>query len=120
IGYMEVDGKRNNEPAQKLPEAEPQRDTEDEQESKTGESEKSKDATARDRAEGKEMVGLVPAVPGGPGERGVKPEAGAASGPGGGMRAGTEREEKKQAPVTQRLRNKLEQLLPLEMTKAFR
>src|SRR5215471_21130963 len=83
IGYMEVDGKRNIEPEQKLPEAKPQRDTEDKQESKMGESEKSKDATDRDRAEARETVRLMPSARRILAERGVKPEEVPAAGPGG-------------------------------------
>src|SRR5262249_37487291 len=58
-------------------------DSEDKQESKTGESEKSKDATSRDRAEAKEMVRLMPAARRVLAERGVKPEEVPATGPGG-------------------------------------
>jgi 2-oxoglutarate dehydrogenase E2 component (dihydrolipoamide succinyltransferase) len=83
IGYMEVDGKREKEPEQKLSEAKPQRDTEERQESKTGETEKSKNATDRDRAEPKETVRLMPAARRILAERGVKPEEVPATGPGG-------------------------------------
>jgi 2-oxoglutarate dehydrogenase E2 component (dihydrolipoamide succinyltransferase) len=83
IGYMEVDGKRDKEPEQKLAEAKPQRDTEEKPESKTGESGKSKDATDRDRAETKETVRLMPAARRILVERGVKPEEVPATGPGG-------------------------------------
>jgi 2-oxoglutarate dehydrogenase E2 component (dihydrolipoamide succinyltransferase) len=83
IGYMEVDGKRDKEPEQKLPEAKPQRDTEEKQESKTGESEKSKGAMDRNREEAKETVRLMPAARRILAERGVKPEEVPATGPGG-------------------------------------
>jgi 2-oxoglutarate dehydrogenase E2 component (dihydrolipoamide succinyltransferase) len=83
IGYMEVDGKREKEPEQELPEAKPQRDTQDKQESKTREAEKSKDATDRERAETKETVRLMPAARRILAERGLKAEEVPATGPGG-------------------------------------
>jgi 2-oxoglutarate dehydrogenase E2 component (dihydrolipoamide succinyltransferase) len=79
IGYMEVDGKHQKE----LAEAKPQRDTEEKQESKTSEAEKSKAATDRDRAETKDPVRLMPAARRILAERGVKPEEVPATGPGG-------------------------------------
>ena len=66
-----------------LAEAKPQRDTEEMQESKTSEAEKSKDATDRERAEAKETVRLMPAARRILAERGVKPEEVPATGPGG-------------------------------------
>src|SRR5262245_20164550 len=83
IGYMEVDGKRDKEPEQKVAEAKPQRDTEDKPESKTTEDEKSKDATDRDRAEPKETVRVMPGARRILAERSVKPEEVPATGPGG-------------------------------------
>jgi 2-oxoglutarate dehydrogenase E2 component (dihydrolipoamide succinyltransferase) len=82
IGYMEVDGKREKEPEKELPEARPQRDIEEKQESKTSEAEKSKDATDRDRAEAKETVRLMPAARRILAERGLKPEEVPVTGPG--------------------------------------
>ena len=79
IGYMEVDGKHQKE----LAEAKPQRDTEEKQESKTSEAEKSKAATDRDRAETKDPVRLMPAARRILAERGLKPEEVPATGPGG-------------------------------------
>ena len=79
IGYMEVDGKHQKE----LADAKPQRDTEEKQESKTSEAEKSKAATDRDRAETKDPVRLMPAARRILAERGVKPEEVPATGPGG-------------------------------------
>jgi 2-oxoglutarate dehydrogenase E2 component (dihydrolipoamide succinyltransferase) len=79
IGYMEVDGKRE----QEVPETKPQRNTEEKRESKTDEAEKSKDATDRDRAGTKEAVRLMPAARRILAERGVKPEEVPATGPGG-------------------------------------
>ena len=79
IGYMEVDGKHQKE----LAEAKPQRDTEEKQESKTSEAEKSKAATDRDRAETKDPVRLMPAARRILAERGLKPEELPATGPGG-------------------------------------
>src|SRR5262245_27632382 len=83
IGYMEVDGKRAQEPEQKLPGTKPQRDTEDKQESKTTEAEKSKDGADQERAEAKETVRVMPAARRILAERGIKPEEVAATGPGG-------------------------------------
>src|SRR5262245_40815009 len=83
IGYMEVDGKREKEPEQEPAQAKPQRDTDGKQESKMSEAEKSKDATARDRAETKEAVRLMPAARRILAERGLKPEEVPATGPGG-------------------------------------
>ena len=77
IGYMEVDGQKE------LAEAKPQRDTEEKQESKTSEAEKSKAATDRDRAETKDPVRLMPAARRILAERGLKPEEVPATGPGG-------------------------------------
>ena len=79
IGYMEVDGKHQKE----LADAKPQRDTEEKQESKTSEAEKSKAATDRDRAETKDPVRLMPAARRILAERGLKPEEVPATGPGG-------------------------------------
>jgi 2-oxoglutarate dehydrogenase E2 component (dihydrolipoamide succinyltransferase) len=79
IGYMEVDGKHQKE----LAEAKPQRDTEEKQESKTSEAEKSKAATDLDRAETKDPVRLMPAARRILAERGLKPEEVPATGPGG-------------------------------------
>jgi 2-oxoglutarate dehydrogenase E2 component (dihydrolipoamide succinyltransferase) len=79
IGYMEAAGKSEKE----LPEAKPQRDTENKQEHKTSAAEKSKDATDEDQAEPKETVRLMPAARRILAERGVKPEEVAATGPGG-------------------------------------
>ena len=76
---MEVDGKHQKE----LAEAKPQRDTEEKQESKTSEAEKSKAATDRDRAETKDPVRLMPAARRILAERGLKPEEVPATGPGG-------------------------------------
>jgi 2-oxoglutarate dehydrogenase E2 component (dihydrolipoamide succinyltransferase) len=83
IGYMEIDGKRDKEPEQELPDAKPQPDTEDKQERKTSAAEKSRDAMDRDRAEPKEAVRLMPAARRILAERGVKPEEVPATGPGG-------------------------------------
>jgi 2-oxoglutarate dehydrogenase E2 component (dihydrolipoamide succinyltransferase) len=83
IGYMEVDGKREKEPEQKLPETKPQGDTEQRQASKTSEAEKSKDTMDLDRAEPKEVVRLMPAARRILAERGVKPEEVSATGQGG-------------------------------------
>jgi 2-oxoglutarate dehydrogenase E2 component (dihydrolipoamide succinyltransferase) len=83
IGYMEVDGKHENEPEREQPETKPQRDTEEKQERKTGEAEKSKNATDRDRAEPKETVRLMPAARRILAERGLKPQDVSATGPGG-------------------------------------
>ena len=83
IGYMEVDGKLEKGPEQKLPDAKPQRHTEEKQESKTSEAEKSKAATDRDRAETKDPVRLMPAARRILAERGLKPEEVPATGPGG-------------------------------------
>jgi 2-oxoglutarate dehydrogenase E2 component (dihydrolipoamide succinyltransferase) len=79
IGYMEVDGKRE----QEVPETKPQRNTEEKRESKTDEAEKSKDATDRDRAGTKEAVRLMPSARRILAERGLKPEEVPATGPGG-------------------------------------
>ncbi len=79
IGYMEVDGKHQKE----LAEAKPQRDTEEKQESKTSEAEKSKAATDRVGAETKDPVRLMPAARRILAERGLKPEEVPATGPGG-------------------------------------
>ena len=83
IGYMEVDGKREKEPEKELPEAKPQRDTEEKQESKASEVDKSKDATDQDRAEAREAVRVMPAARRILAERGLKPEEVPATGPGG-------------------------------------
>jgi 2-oxoglutarate dehydrogenase E2 component (dihydrolipoamide succinyltransferase) len=82
IGYMEVDGKRDKEPEQKVAAAKPERDTADKQESKTSAAEKSRDATDRDQVE-KETVRLMPAARRILAESGVKPEEVPATGPGG-------------------------------------
>ena len=68
---------------QELPDAKPQHHTEEMQESKTSEAEKSKDATDRERAEAKETVRLMPAARRILAERGLKPEEVPATGPGG-------------------------------------
>src|SRR5262245_5985693 len=83
IGYMEVDGKSETGREQKMPGANPQRDTGEKQEGKTTEAEKPKDATARDRAEAKEPLRLMPAARRILAERGVKPEEVPVTGPGG-------------------------------------
>ncbi|HEY6366029.1 MAG TPA: 2-oxoglutarate dehydrogenase complex dihydrolipoyllysine-residue succinyltransferase [Candidatus Binatia bacterium] len=82
IGYMEVDGKREN-AGKEVPETKPQRDTEEKQESKASEVDKSKDATDQDRAEAREAVRVMPAARRILAERGLKPEEVPATGPGG-------------------------------------
>jgi 2-oxoglutarate dehydrogenase E2 component (dihydrolipoamide succinyltransferase) len=82
IGYMEVDGKREKEAEQQPAQAKPQRDAEEQPESKTGEADKSKDATDRDRPGTKETVRLMPSARRVLAERGLKPEEVAATGPG--------------------------------------
>ena len=82
IGYMEVDGKREN-VGKEVPETKPQRDTEEKQESQASEVDKSKDATDQDRAEAREAVRVMPAARRILAERDVKPEEVPATGPGG-------------------------------------
>jgi 2-oxoglutarate dehydrogenase E2 component (dihydrolipoamide succinyltransferase) len=82
IGYMEVDGKREN-AGKEVPETKPQRDTEEKQESKASEVDKSKDATDQDRAEAREAVRVMPAARRILAERGLKPQEMPATGPGG-------------------------------------
>jgi 2-oxoglutarate dehydrogenase E2 component (dihydrolipoamide succinyltransferase) len=83
IGYMEVDGKREKESDKQLSGTKPQEDSGEKQYNKTSESEKSKDATGRDRAETKETVRVMPAARRILAERGVKPDEVPATGPGG-------------------------------------
>jgi 2-oxoglutarate dehydrogenase E2 component (dihydrolipoamide succinyltransferase) len=81
IGYMEVDGKREKEAGNELPETKSQRDTEEKQESKTSQADKSKDATDRDRPEAKEALRVMPAARRILAEHGLKPEEVTATGP---------------------------------------
>ncbi len=84
IGYMEVDEKRREQPEKESPETEPQRDTGDEQVREASkEAEKSQDTKDKDRAEASEAARVMPAARRILAERGLKPQAVAATGPGG-------------------------------------
>jgi 2-oxoglutarate dehydrogenase E2 component (dihydrolipoamide succinyltransferase) len=82
IGYMEVDGKREN-AGKEVSETKPERDTEEKQESKASEVDKSKHVMDQDRAEAREAVRVMPAARRILAERGLKPEEVPATGPGG-------------------------------------